>query len=139
MGEIEGKDETERERYWCGECGLANFPHESSAPDDPLCPDCGSGMKPLGNLSRTERSSFAFQEWMDGLHTGGLWGPSPGGAAARLGCDRSMIDKLAERGILEKSVYDRDGYFVVMISERSVEKAKENKAKRGKWTDSGED
>jgi hypothetical protein len=50
-----------------------------------------------------------------------------------------MIDKLAERGILEKSVYDRDGYFVVMISERSVEKAKENKAKRGKWTDSGED
>jgi hypothetical protein len=31
-------------------------------------------MKPLGNLSRTERSSFAFQEWMDGLHKGGLWG-----------------------------------------------------------------
>jgi hypothetical protein len=27
----------------------------------------------------------------------------------------------------------------VMISERSVKKAKENKAKRGKWTDSGED
>ena len=74
MVEIEGKDETERERFWCGECGLANFPHESSASDNPLCPDCGSEMKPLGNLSKTERSSFAFQEWMDGLHKGGLWG-----------------------------------------------------------------
>ena len=139
MGEIEGKDETERERFWCGECGLANFPAESSAPDNPVCPDCGSEMKALENLSKTEMSSFAFQEWMDGLHKKRLWGPSPGGAASRLGCERSMIDKLAERGILEKSVYDRDGYFVVIISEQSVKKAKENKVKRGKWTDSGED
>jgi hypothetical protein len=50
-----------------------------------------------------------------------------------------MIDKLTERGILEKSVYDRDGHYVVMISDRSIKKAKENKAKRGKWTDTGED
>lgn len=139
MGEIERGDETERERFWCGECGLANFPDERSAPENPLCPGCGSEMKPLGDLSRTERSSFAFQEWMDDLHKKGLWGPSPGRAASFLGCERSMIDKLAERGILEKSVYDRDGYCVVMISERSMKKAKENKAKRGKWTDSGED
>jgi hypothetical protein len=57
---------------------------------------------------------------------------------AELQCDRSMIDKLAERGILEKSVYERDGHYLVMISERSIKKAKENKAKRKKWTDSGE-
>jgi hypothetical protein len=68
-----------------------------------------------------------------------MWGPSPGGAVAELRCERSMIDKLADRGILEKSIYDRDGHYVVMISARSIKKAKENKAKRGKWTDSGED
>jgi hypothetical protein len=50
-----------------------------------------------------------------------------------------MIDKLADRGILEKSVYDRGGHYVVMISERSIKKAKASKAKRGKWTDSGEE
>ena len=50
-----------------------------------------------------------------------------------------MIDKLADRGILEKSVYDRDGHYVVMISDRSIKQAKANKEKRGKWTDSGED
>ena len=68
-----------------------------------------------------------------------MWGPSPGGAVAELHCERSMIDKLADRGILEKSIYDRDGHYVVMISARSIKKAKENKAKRGKWTDSGEE
>jgi hypothetical protein len=66
-------------------------------------------------------------------------GPSPGGAVAELHCDRSMIDKLADCGILEKSVHDRDGHYVVMISERSIKKAKENKTKRGKWTNSGEE
>jgi hypothetical protein len=132
-------DEIERERFWCRECGRASFPDESSAPGNPLCPGCGSEMKPLRNLSRTERSLLAFEDWMEELHKNGLWGKSPGGAAAELGCERSMIDKLAERGILEKSVYDRDGHYVVMISERSVKKAKENKEKRGKWTDSGED
>jgi hypothetical protein len=139
MDEIEREDETERERFWCGECGRASFPDEDSAPDNPLCPGCGCEMKDLRRLSRTERSLLAFQDWMDEVHKRGMWGPSPGGAVAELHCDRSMIDKLAERGILEKSVYDRDGHYVVMISERSIKKAKENKAKRGKWTDSGED
>jgi hypothetical protein len=76
---------------------------------------------------------------MDDVHKKGLWGPSPGGAVAELGCDRSMVDKLAARGILEKSVYERDGHYLVMISERSIKKAKENKAKRRKWTDSGDE
>ena len=104
-----------------------------------ICPGCGGEMKPLRNLTKTERSMLAFQDWMDDLHKKDLWGPSPGGAVAELHCERSMIDKLADRGILEKSIYDRDGHYVVMISARSIKRAKENKAKRGKWTDSGED
>jgi hypothetical protein len=137
MNEIEQAEE--RERFWCSECGRASLPHESSAPDNPICPGCGGEMKELRHLTKTERSMLAFQDWMDDLHEKDLWGPSPGGAVAELHCDRSMIDKLAERGILEKSIYDRDGHYVVMISSRSIKKAKENKAKRGKWTDSGED
>jgi hypothetical protein len=96
-------------------------------------------MKALSDLTKTERRALAFQDWSEEVAAAGKWGPSPGGAVAKLGCDRSMIDKLAERGILEKSVYDRDGVYVVMISDRSIKKAKENKKKRKKWTDSGED
>jgi predicted RNA-binding Zn-ribbon protein involved in translation (DUF1610 family) len=128
----------ERERGWCTSCARAYEPDEDQ-PEELICPACGSNMKPLRSLSRMERSSLNFQDWMDDVYQRGLWGSSPGGAAAHLKCDRSMIDKLVERGILEKSVYDRDGHYVVMISDRSVEKAQENKEKRGKWTDSGED
>jgi hypothetical protein len=128
----------ERERGWCSSCGRAYQPDEDR-PEELICPACGSTMKPLPNLTRVERSLLNFQDWQDDVYQRGLWGVSPGGAAGGLGCDRSMIDKLAERGILEKSVYDRDGYYVVMISDRSIRKAKENKEKRGKWTDSGED
>jgi hypothetical protein len=49
----------------------------------------------------------------------------------RPGCNKVML-------FLEKSVYDRDGFYVVMISRRSIDKAKENKLKRRKWTDSGD-
>jgi hypothetical protein len=96
-------------------------------------------MKPKSELKGDERSAFAFQAWLDEVWRSGKWGPSPGGAASKLHCDRSMVDKLADRGILEKSVYNKDGQYVVMISSRSIEKAKENKEKRRKWTDSGED
>jgi hypothetical protein len=41
-------------------------------------------------------------------------------------------------GVLERSVYDKDGFYVVYISDRSIQKALANKAKTGKWTDSGE-
>jgi hypothetical protein len=96
-------------------------------------------MKEIAELNSTNRRALAFQDWSEEVAAEGKWGPSPGGAVSQLGCDRSMIDKLAERGILEKSVYDRDGIYVVMISDRSIKKAKENKLKRGKWTDPGED
>jgi hypothetical protein len=96
-------------------------------------------MKQRSELKRNERSAFAFQAWLDQVYCDGKWGPSPGGAASDLHCDRSMIDRLVDRGILEKSAYKHDGQLIVMISDRSIKKAKENKAKRGKWTDSGED
>jgi hypothetical protein len=139
MDEIERENESEQEKFWCGECGRANYPHESSAPDEPLCPGCGSEMKPLNRLTGNERAAFALQDWSEEVASSGKWGPSPGGAASDLHCDRSMIDKLCERGILEKSIYSRDGHYIVIISRRSIKKAKENKEKRGKWTDSGED
>jgi|GEM_PF-1706197 len=77
-------------------------------------------MKSLRKLTKAERGLLAFQDWLGDVFRKGLWGPSPGGTVAELHCDRSMIDKLAERGILEKSVYNRDGHYVVMISERSI-------------------
>ena len=129
----------ERERGWCSSCGDARLPDESSPPDNPICPECGRSLTPLRNLTRNERSRLAFMDWQDDVYKQGLWGPSPGGAVSELGCDRSMIDKLAAMGILEKNIYDRDGHYVVLISDRSIKKAKENKKKTGKWTDSGED
>ncbi len=96
-------------------------------------------MREIRSLGKTDRTALAFQDWSEGVVAAGKWGPSPGGAASALGCDRSMIDKLAQRRVLEKSVYDRDGIYVVMISRRSIDKAKENKKLRGKWTDSGGD
>jgi predicted amidophosphoribosyltransferase len=131
--------EIERERGWCNNCGRAEYSHESAPPDVLICPGCGEEMKSLDALTREESSTLAFQDWMEQVHVSGKMGPSPGGAVAKLKCDRSMIDKLADRGILEKSVYDRDGHYVVIISSRSIAKAKENKEKRKKWTDSGED
>ena len=135
----EHEPKPELERGWCDECGQAHESVEDAPPDTLTCPVCGGEMKALNRLNKTELRAFHFQEWLGEVHDGGKWGPSPGGAASELGCDRSMVDKLAERGILEKSVYDRDGHYVVMISDRSIKKAKANKAKRGKWTDTGED
>lgn len=128
-----------QERGWCAECGIAWPPDVDSATGAWKCPRCHGPMRKKNEVKRDERSAFAFQVWIDEVWCSGKWGPSPGGAASKLQCDRSMIDKLAERGILEKSVYSYDGQYVVMISSRSIEKAKENKEKRGKWTDSGDD
>jgi len=50
-----------------------------------------------------------------------------------------MIDKLVDRGVLEKSMYDGDGFFVVLISQRSLDRARANKTQTGKWTESGEE
>src|SRR5665213_483037 len=128
----------EKIRGWCGKCGIA-WPPLVHASGDWTCPRCGGRMRPKRELNRDEKSAFAFQAWLDDVWMNGKWGPSPGGAASELGCERSMIDKLSDRGILDKSVYKHDGQYIVMISTRSIKKAKENKKKRGKWTDSGEE
>jgi len=106
---------------------------------DFVCARCGLEMIPPDKLPRDLRPVFRFQAWFDDVCVRGLNGPSPGGAASRLGCHRTMVDKLVDMGVLEKSMYDKDGYFVVLISMRSIKKAIENKKKTGKWTDSGED
>ena len=131
--------ETKLERGWCDYCGIAWPPRVDESTGQWLCPRCPRPMKRPNELkSRDEKRAFRLNTWLDEVWMAGKWGPSPGGAASDLHCDRSMIDKLSERGILEKSVYDRDGHYIVMISTRSVDKAKENKKLRGKWTDSGE-
>lgn len=103
-----------------------------------VCARCGTKLIAEKDLSRDLRRVFRFQAWFDDVCVRGLNGPSPGAAAAQLGCHRTMVDKLVDRGILEKSVYDKDGHYVVLISRRSIEKAKENKKNTGKWTDSGD-
>jgi hypothetical protein len=129
--------EREKIRGWCGACGVAWPPLVEA--DEWVCPRCKRQMRRKNELTSDEKSKFSFQAWLDDVWLNGKWGPSPGGAASDLSCDRTMIDKLVDRGILEKSAYKHDGQLIVMISTRSIEKAKENKAKRGKWTDSGED
>jgi predicted RNA-binding Zn-ribbon protein involved in translation (DUF1610 family) len=131
-------DENERDVYWCKSCEIVTERYENSHPDDPLCPRCGETLVGYEELPRNERSNYRLYEWQREIHEKGLLGPSPGGAAGELGCHRSMIDKLADIGVLEKSVYDKDGFFIVYISRRSIARAKANKEKTGKWTDSGE-
>jgi hypothetical protein len=130
---------SEHERGWCEECGTAWPPLRDYLPGVLMCPRCRGQMKRKNELNRDERSRFLFQVWLDDVWRAGKWGPSPGGAASDLHCDRTMIDKLSDRGILEKSAYKHEGQLIVMISTRSIKKAKENKEKRGKWTDSGEE
>lgn len=104
-----------------------------------VCVRCGEDLIPRERLTKDQRRTFDLQSWSDQIGLKGLMGPSPGGAAADLGCHRSMIDKLSDRGILERSVYDKDGYFVVFISDRSIKQAKSNKKRTGKWTDAGQE
>lgn len=91
-------------------------------------------MIPFHKLDPSERVEVAAQVWFRDLRRRGLHGMSPGGAANKLGCHRSMIDKLADMGVLEKSVYEQDGIHMVFISMRSIRRAKESKEKTGKWT-----
>jgi predicted RNA-binding Zn-ribbon protein involved in translation (DUF1610 family) len=121
---------------YCYKCGQTSWPPESG--DQSVCAACGDRLVPRGELSRTLRKVFDFQSWSNGLSVRGLSGLSPGGAAEELGCHRTMIDKLADMGVLEKSVYNKDGFFVVEISARSIDKAIENKKLTGKWTGTGE-
>ena len=124
---------------WCRACefivyeGARNEVEQLEA-SDWECVQCGDKLTPVAQLSPGERVQVRATVWFRNLRALGLHGVSPGGAASKLGCHRTMIDKLAEMGVLEKSVYDRDGIHMVFISERSIARAKESKRKTGKWT-----
>jgi hypothetical protein len=121
---------------WCPECRLLTWFDVEGAF---VCNRCGTGLKRRDELPHITRKLFDFQSWSDGLSIRGLAGLSPGGAAEELGCHRTMIDKLVQQGVLERSIYNKDGYYSIEISERSIVKALENKQKTGKWTGSGKE
>ena len=75
-----------------------------------------------------------MQAWFAKVCRSGLNGPSPTMAAEQLGSSRSMIDRLVERKVLEKSEFSFKDRTVVIISRRSLEKAKENRELTGNWT-----
>jgi hypothetical protein len=95
---------------------------------------CGDTLKPFSELAEEERAMVDMQEWFAKVCRNRLNGPSPALAAEQLGCSRSMIDRLVERGILEKSEFLFKERSVIIISRRSLEKAKENRSRTGNWT-----
>lgn len=122
-------------RGWCYSCGQTMW---TPASGEYVCDRCGRSLTGRKLLPQRLKQVFDFQSWDDDVSLRGLGGPSPSGAATELRCHRTTIDKLAQMGVLERSVYDKDGFYVVYISDRSIQKALANKAKTGKWTDSGE-
>ena len=115
---------------WCGQCGHA-YPIQDELRE---CDVCGSELIPIEKLSPDQREMFAMDRWFDGVVSGGLNGPSPGGAATALNCSRAMIDKLVDQGVLERTEYIFKDQKIIFISQRSILKAKENKRKHGQWT-----
>jgi hypothetical protein len=122
-------------RGWCPHCGgLSHAARERAKTSGLECQVCGDTMKPLGELTEEERAMVDMQEWFSKVCRSGLNGPSPTMAAEQLGCSRSMIDRLVERDVLEKSEFSFKDRTVVIISRRSLEKAKENRLRTGNWT-----
>jgi hypothetical protein len=122
---------------WCERCGQTSWTARGS--NAHVCAVCQSDLIPRDKLPRIRRKLFDFQSWSNGLSLRGLSGLSPGGAAEELGCHRTMIDKLVDMKVLERSIYNKDGYYVVEISARSIDRALANKQKTGKWTGTGEE
>jgi hypothetical protein len=122
---------------WCLECEWIQYDGPAWDPEETGwdCPRCGGTMKAWQRLSNGEKAIVRVHVWLRQVKADGLGGPSPGGAANRLGCSRSMIDKLVSLGVLERAEYHEDGHHVVFISSRSIEAAREKKRKTGRWTD----
>lgn len=137
-------------RGWCNHCGVASYsahrePNSQEKqeyrkcgiilkPSDRLCNECGEILKPLESITPEEKAMVDMQDWFAEVCRSGKNGPSPGGASAMLGCHRSMIDRLVEMGVLEKSEFSFKGQKLIIISQRSLEKAKENRKQTGNWT-----
>jgi hypothetical protein len=104
--------------------------------EDDICPDCGASLVRVSSLRGVQRSAVEYIEWAKGVKERGEWGPSPGGAAAQLGCTRSMIDHLVNMGVLvrNESPANDGNVRTVMISEASIKQAIENKKRTGNWT-----
>lgn len=133
-------ESTDREGF-CPACEYCGPPDESYAgsgfdPAEFKCPDCGEPLQDAGELPESMQEGLDMQKWQREIIRQGLWGPSPGGAAAELGCSRAMVDKLVDGGILVRNEFHGKAgrIHIVIISEKSIQKAKENKAARGKWT-----
>ena len=122
-------------RGWCANCGgiCHAAPLEAKAAGQ-TCLVCGGPLKPLSELTEEEKAMADMQAWFVKVCRNGVNGPSPTMAAEELGCSRSMIDRLVERGILEKSEFCFKDRTVVIISRRSLAKAKENRLRTGNWT-----
>ena len=122
-------------RGWCSFCGGLSYAAPKKAKAAGLmCQVCTGPLKPLGELSEEEKAMADMQAWFAKVCRSGMNGPSPTVAAEQLGCSRSMIDRLVEREVLEKSEFSFKDRTVVIISRRSLEKAKENRSRTGNWT-----
>lgn len=95
---------------------------------------------------RKDPEYVKFMKWCREVHRRGEWGPSPGGAANKLGCSRAMVDRLVAAGVLVRNEYMHEGYYdpeakkmplgkQIIISRASIEKAKQNKETTGKWNE----
>jgi hypothetical protein len=120
---------------WCRECEWIETGGDGHAVNGP-CRGCGALLVSFRSLTGGEKAIVRMRLWLRDVKGRSLGGPSPGGAAQRLRCARSMVDALVDRGVLERSEYKADGHHVVMISSRSIEAAVATKRKTGKWTDS---
>jgi len=122
-------------RGWCSNCGALSYAARQGAKTAGLtCRVCGDTLKPLSELTEEEKAMADMQAWFAKVCRDDLNGPSPIGAAEDLRCSRSMIDRLVERSVLEKSEFCFKDRKVVIISRRSVAKAKENRLRTGNWT-----
>jgi rRNA maturation endonuclease Nob1 len=119
---------------WCKACEQMRQAADADALE---CPDCGERMVASARMNQTQRDAAAFSAWMAKVIDEGKWGQSPGGAAAELKCSRANIDMLVAAGVLERSDYDMMGGKIIIISQRSVEKAKRNKKETGSWNPRG--
>lgn len=122
-------------RGWCYRCNHTSWPATGAKKSN--CYRCGERLTSEQKLPRHLQKLFRFQSWEDDVWLRGLGGTTPGGAAAVLGCSRVMVIKLCRMDVLERTVYDEDGYYGSYISFRSIERALENKKTTGKWTGAG--
>jgi len=122
-----------RERGWCAYCGAACRRDRSQA-GKLVCSACGSDMVPLDTISAEDRAMVEMQDWFAEVCRNGKNGPSPQDAAKSLGCHRSMVDRLVGMGVLEKSEFCFKGQKLIIISQRSLDTARENRERTGNWT-----